>query len=326
MRRRHFITLLCATATILCLAGSGAQPQPSKTYRIGYLALAKIPHLIEAFQDGLRKFGYVEGQNQKTEYRFLQGGSATLDALAVELVRLSPDLIVTVGTPPAIAAKRATTTIPIVMATVGDPTGTGIVASLGHPGGNVTGVTLYSSELSGKRVDVLRQAVPGIARIAVLGNGSSPLTQLLWQQTQMAAQSARLDGRLFMVQEPSELSAAFEAMVHDGANGVVVLSDSLFNSARRTIIALATTHRLPAVYEAREFVVDGGLISYGPNITEMSRRSAAVVDKILKGAKPADVPIEQPTEFELVINLKTAKALGLTLPHNLLVLADEVIE
>jgi putative tryptophan/tyrosine transport system substrate-binding protein len=311
---------------MLCLLLPRAQSQSSKTYRIGYLALAKIPHLIEALQDGLRKFGYVEGENLKTEYRFLQGGSATLDALAAELVRLSPDLIVTVGTPPALAAKRATTTIPIVMATVGDPAGLGIVASLGHPGGNVTGVTLYSSELSGKRVEVLKQAVPGIARVAVLGNGSSPLTQLLWQQTQMAAQLARLDARLFTVQEPNELSAAFETMVQDGANGVVILSDSVFNSVRRTIIALATTHRLPAVYEAREYVVDGGLISYGPNIAEMSRRSAAVVNKVLKGAKPADVPIEQPTEFELVINLKTAKALDLIVPHNLLVLADEVIE
>jgi putative tryptophan/tyrosine transport system substrate-binding protein len=326
MRRRGFITLLCTTAGMLCLLLSRAQSQSSKTYRIGYLALAKIPHLIEALQDGLRKFGYVEGDNLKTEYRFLQGGSATLDALAAELVRLSPDLIVTVGTPPALAAKRATTTIPIVMATVGDPAGLGIVASLGHPGGNVTGVTLYSSELSGKRVEVLKQAVPGIARVAVLGNGSSPLTQLLWQQTQMAAQLARLDARLFTVQEPNELSAAFETMVQDGANGVVILSDSVFNSVRRTIIALATTHRLPAVYEAREYVVDGGLISYGPNIAEMSRRSAAVVNKVLKGAKPADVPIEQPTEFELVINLKTAKALDLIVPHNLLVLADEVIE
>jgi len=293
MRRREFITLLCTTGGMLCLLLSRAQSQSSKTYRIGYLALVKIPHLIEALQDGLRKFGYVEGENLKTEYRVLQGGSATLDALAAELVRLSPDLIVTVGTPPALAAKRATTTIPIVMATVGDPAGLGIVASLGHPGGNVTGVTLYSSELSGKRVEVLKQAVPGIARIAVLGNGSSPLTQLLWQQTQMAAQLARLDARLFTVQEPGELSAAFKTMVQDGANGVVILSDSVFNSVRRAIIALATTHRLPAVYEAREFVLDGGLISYGPNIAEMSRRSAAVVNKVLKGAKPADVPIEQ---------------------------------
>ena len=325
MRRREFITLLCTTGGMLCLLLSRAQSQSSKTYRIGYLALVKIPHLIEALQDGLRKFGYVEGENLKTEYRVLQGGSATLDALAAELVRLSPDLIVTVGTPPALAAKRATTTIPIVMATVGDPAGLGIVASLGHPGGNVTGVTLYSSELSGKRVEVLKQAVPGIARIAVLGNGSSPLTQLLWQQTQMAAQLARLDARLFTVQEPGELSAAFKTMVQDGANGVVILSDSVFNSVRRAIIALAM-HRLPAVYEAREFVLDGGLISYGPNIAEMSRRSAAVVNKVLKGAKPADVPIEQPTEFELVINLRTAKALDLIVPHNLLVLADEVIE
>ena len=310
---------------MLLLVPSRARPQPSKIYRIGYLAPARIPHLIEAFQDGLRKLGYIEGQNLTIEYRFQDGGTV-LDALAAELVRLNPDIIVTVSTPPAIAAKGATTTIPIVMATAGDPLGSGIAASLSHPGGNITGVTLYASELAGKRLQVFKEAVPGIARVAVLGNGKSPLTALLWQQTQSAARPLRLEARLFVVQEPGDLSAAFEAIAQDGSDGVVVLADALFNSVRQTIIALAAKYRLPTMYEGREFIQDGGLISYGPNITEMTRRSAVYVDKILKGAKPGDLPIEQPTVFELVINLKTAKALGLTIPHNLLVLADEVIE
>jgi putative tryptophan/tyrosine transport system substrate-binding protein len=171
MKRRDFITLLCGAAASLCSAHSRAEQQQSKIYRIGYLASAQIPHLIEAWQDALRKLGYIEGQNLKTEYRFLQGAAITLDALAAELVRLSPDVIVTLATPPVIAAKRATKTIPIVMATAGDPVGLGIVDSLAHPGGNVTGVTLYGAELSGKRMEVFKEAVPGIARIAVLGNG-----------------------------------------------------------------------------------------------------------------------------------------------------------
>ena len=327
MRRREFVTLLPGAAATLCSARSHAQPQPSKIYRMGYLAPARIPHLIEALKEGLRKFGYIEDQTLIIEYRVPHGGTATLDMLAAELVQLSPDIIVTVATQPAIAAKRATTTIPIVMAATGDPLGLGIVASLAHPSGNVTGVTLYASELSGKRVEVLKEAVPGIARVAVLGNARNPLaTQLYWPQTRIAARSLGLEARLFTVQELGELSAAFEGIAQDHADGLVVLSDALFNSARQTIIGLAAQHRLATIYEAREFVADGGLISYGPNLDEMTRRSAAFVDKILKGAKPSDLPIEQPTEFELVINLKTGKTLGLAIPHSLLVLADEVIE
>jgi putative tryptophan/tyrosine transport system substrate-binding protein len=327
MRRREFVTLFAGGLVTLRSAQSHAQPQPSKIYRMGYLAPARIPHLIEALLEGLRKFGYIEDQNLKIEYRFPQDGMATLDVLAAELVRLSPDIIVTVATPPAIAAKRATTTIPIVMATAGDPLGSGIVSTLAHPGGNITGVTLYGGELAGKRVGVFKEAVPRIASIAVLGNAKSPLsTQVLWPQTQIAAHSLGLEARLYMVHELGDLSTAFESMARDHADGVIVLSDALFNSARRTIIGLAAQHRLAAIYEAREFVTDGGLLSYGPNIAEMTRRSAAFVDKILKGAKPGDLPIEQPTEFELVINLKTARALGLTMPDQLLATADQVIE
>jgi putative tryptophan/tyrosine transport system substrate-binding protein len=325
MRRREFISLLGAAAT-LPPTRSRAQPA-SKTYTIGFLAQARTPPVIEALQDGLQKFGYIEGQNLRIEYRFLQGASATLDALAAELVHLHPDVIVTLGTPPVIAAKQATKTIPIVMAAASDPLGSGVVASLAHPNGNITGVTLYGAELAGKRVAVFKEAVPGIASIAVLGNARNTLnTQLLWPQTQVACRSLGLEARLFTVREPTELSATFEGMARDHAGGLIVLSDVLFNSARRTIIGLAAQHRLPAIYEERGFVVDGGLLSYGPNVPEMIRHSAVIVDKILRGAKPGDLPIEQPTDFELVINLKTAKELDLTIPDKMLTVADEVIE
>jgi putative ABC transport system substrate-binding protein len=324
MRRRDFISLVGAAVT-LCSSRSRAQ-QPSKTYLIGYLALAEIPYLFKAWKDGMRKLGYIEGHNLRVEYRSLPAEGASADALAAELVKLGPDVIIAVGTAMTIAAKRATTTIPIVMTPVADPLRAGIVTSLAHPGGNITGTTLYGSELAGKRVEVFKQAVPAITRVAALGNGTSLLTQLLWPETQTAVRSLRLEARLFTVQDSSELSATFEAIAQDNASGVLVLADALFNSVRATIIALAAKHRLPAMYEDREFVQDGGLISYGPNIADMMRRSAAFVDKILKGAKPGELPIEQPTEYELVINLKTAKALGLSIPDKMLMLADEVIE
>jgi putative ABC transport system substrate-binding protein len=212
------------------------------------------------------------------------------------------------------------------MATAGDPLSSGIVTSLAHPSGNITGVTLYGAELAGKRLEVFKKAVPASARVAVLGNQKNPLSLIFWQQTQAAARPLGLDARLYEVQEPRDLPTTFDSVARDGADGVVVLSDALFNSVRQTIIALAAQHRLPAMYEASEFVEDGGLISYGPNIDDMTRLAAAYVDKILKGAKPGDLPIEQPTKFDLVINLKTARTLGLTIPPNLLAIADEVIE
>jgi putative ABC transport system substrate-binding protein len=274
----------------------------------------------------MRRLGYIEGQNLKIEYRFREGGIATLDELAVELVRLQPDIIVTFGTPPVVAAKRVTTTIPIVMAPAGDPLASGILASLSHPGGNITGLTLYASELTGKRLELFKEAVPGITRIAVLGNARNPTHQLLWQEAEKAARPLALVARLFTVQEVADLPAVFDAIVRDGANGVVVLPDVMLDSVPRTVLALAADHRLPAMYHRREYIQDGGLISYGPNVVELTRRSAAYVDKILKGAKPADLPVEQPTDFEMVINLRTAKALGLTIPLKLLIVADQVIE
>jgi putative tryptophan/tyrosine transport system substrate-binding protein len=323
MRRRDFISLLGAAVT-LCSTRSWGQQLP-KTYQIGYLALAEIPYLTKAWKEGMRKRGYIEGHNIKVEYRFIPAEGAA-DAVAAELVKHGPDVIVAVGTAMTVAAKQATATIPIVMAPVADPLRAGIVTNLAHPGGNVTGTMLYGSELAGKRVDVFKQAVPALARIAVLGAGASPVIRVLWPETQNAVQSLRLEAHLFTVQDPDELSATFEAIAKDNANGMLVLADPMLNAARKTIIALAASHRLPAIYEDREFVQDGGLVSYGPSIAEMTRRSTAFVDKILKGANPGELPIEQPTEYELVINLKTAKALGLTIPDKMLTVADEVIE
>jgi putative tryptophan/tyrosine transport system substrate-binding protein len=324
MRRRDFISLLGAAVT-LCSTRSWGQQLP-KTYLIGYLALAEIPYLTKAWKEGMRKRGYIEGHNIKVEYRFIPAEGASADAVAAELVKHGPDVIVAVGTAMTVAAKQATATIPIVMAPVADPLRAGIVTNLAHPGGNVTGTMLYGSELAGKRVDVFKQVVPALTRIAVLGAGASPVTRVLWPETQNAVQSLRLETRLFTVQDPDELSATFEAIAKDNANGMLVLADPMLNAARKTIIALATSHRLPAIYEDREFVQDGGLISYGPSIAEMTRRSTAFVDKILKGANPGELPIEQPTEYELVINLKTANALDLTIPDKMLTVADEVIE
>jgi putative tryptophan/tyrosine transport system substrate-binding protein len=324
MRRRDFIALLGIAVSGGSLPAR-AQQSP-KIYRLGYLAPARIPNLIEALQTGLRELGYVEGRNLKVEYRFGGYDPEALGKLAAELVALGPDAIVTVATPPAIAAKRATTSIPIVMATAADPLRAGIVASLARPGSNITGVTLYGSELSGKRVEVFKETVPGIIRLAILGNATNPFSQYSWEDTQPTARQLRIEAQLFMIRGPDELAGAFAAMKRTGASAVVVLSDAMFNTWRRQIIALVAERGLPAMWDAREYAEDGGLISYGPNLPEMTRRSAALVDKVLKGAKPADLPIEQPTKFELVINLKTAKTLGLTIPPSLLARADEVIE
>jgi putative tryptophan/tyrosine transport system substrate-binding protein len=324
MRRRDFVIL--AGGAVIDWSLAAAAQQPSKIYRLGYLAPARIPKLIEALQTGLHELGYVEGSNLKIEYRFGGHELQTLEKLAVELVALGPDAIVTVATPPAVAAQRATTRIPIVMATAGDPLRAGIVAGLARPGSNITGVTLYASELSGKRVEVFKEAVPGITRLAILGNVTNPMSQHSWEETQPATRQLGIEPQLFMVRGPGELAGAFVAMQRSGASAVIILTDALFNSWRRQIIALAAERGLPAMWEAREYGEDGGLISYGPNIPDMTRRSAVLLDKVLKGAKPAELPIEQPTKFELVINLKTAKALGLTIPPALLARADEAIE
>jgi putative ABC transport system substrate-binding protein len=304
--RRQFMSALGGAAAWSLAARA---QQPSKMAYLGYLAPASNPDLMEALRGGLRALGYVEGQNLAIEYRFALGQSKTYDELAAELVRLGPAAIVVVGTPSALAAKRQTTTIPIIMAPAGDPLGLDLGASLARPGGNVTGVTLYGSELTRKRMEVFREAVVRIRRIAVLGNAENPLHRFLWGDMQPTARALGLEFRLFAVADLNELPTAFSIMTQEGFDALTLLSDAQFFSARRQISGLAATHRLPAMYEAREFVEDGGLISYGPNIADMTRRGAAFIVKAINGANPADLPIEQPTNFELVINLKTAKAL-----------------
>jgi putative ABC transport system substrate-binding protein len=328
MRRREFIAAVgCAAATAAFGPLAALGQQTAKIMRIGYLAPARLPLQLEALRAGLRELDYIEGQNLAIEYRFEQGQSKSLDELAVELVRLGPAVIVTVGTPAALAAKRATTTIPVVMATVGEPLRTGLVTSLARPGGNITGVTLYGDTLSSKRLELFKEMVPRIQRVAVLGNTNNPISGYFWDDIQPAGRALGLNLRRFDVTELSELSTTFSTIKQEGWDSLVVLSDALFNAGRKDIIQLAAFHRLAAMYEAREFVEEGGgLASYGPNIADMSKRSAALIVKVFKGADPGDIPVEQPTKFDLVINLKTAKALGIEMPAMLLGRADEVIE
>jgi len=324
VKRREFITLLGGAAAAWPLPAR-AQQAP-RAARLGYLAPASNPDLQQALLGGLRDLGYVEGQNLAIEYRFMPGQSKSYDELAAELARSAPDAMVVVGTPPALAAKRQTTSIPIIMGPAADPLRSGLVASLSRPGGNVTGVSLYGSEITRKRMEIFKEAVIGIQRIAVLGNAENPLHRFLWDDLQPIGPALGLQFRLLVVSGLDNLPAAFSTMKQDGFDAITLLTDAQFFSARRQISSLAAMHRLPAMYESRESVADGGLISYGASISDLTRRTAVFVVKVINGAKPADLPIEQPTKFELVINLKTAKALGLDIPAAMLARADEVIE
>ena len=323
MNRRKFITVVGATVAWPVVARAQQAPRAA---RLGYLAPASNPELQQALLGGLRDLGYVEGQNLAIEYRFMLGQSKSYDELAAELVRSAPDALVVVGTPPALAAKRQTTTIPIIMGPAADPLRSGLVASLSRPGGNVTGVSLYGSEITRKRMEIFKEAVIGIQRIAVLGNAENPLHRFLWDDLQPIGPALGLQFRLLVVSGLDNFPAVFSTMKQDGFDAITLLTDAQFFSARRQISSLAAMHRLPAMYESRESVADGGLISYGASIPDLTRRATAFVLKVINGAKPADLPIEQPTKFELAINLRTAKALGLTVPDTLLARADEVIE
>jgi putative ABC transport system substrate-binding protein len=322
LRRRECLTLIGGAAA-WPFAASAQKP---KNARLGYLAPASNPDLQQVLLGGLRDLGYVEGQNLAIEYRFMLGQSKSYDELAAALAGLAPDAIVVVGTPPALAAKRQTSTIPIIMAPAADPLRTGLVTSLSRPGGNVTGVSLYGSEIARKRMEVFKEAVVGIQRIAVLANADNPLHRHLWDDLQPIGPALGLEFRLFVVPGLDKLPAVFADVKTEGFDALTLLTDAQFFSARRRISSLAAMHRLPAMYESRDSVDDGGLISYGASIPDLTRRAAAFVVKVINGAKPADRPIEQPTKFELVINLKTAKALGLEFPPMVLARADEVIE
>ena len=305
--------------------------QAAKIARIGYLArnLAASPHLHEAFRQGLRDLGYVEGRNVVIEYRDAEGKLERLPALAAELVALKVDVIVAASTLAALAAKQATRTLPIVFAAAADPVASGLVTSLARPGGNVTGLSNLAPELVGKRLELLKQAVPGVSRVAVLwqpGALGERTEKDMLKGAEVAARALGVRLQFVEARGPADFDRAFSDMTRARAGALTVLPSAMFFSERRRLVDLAAKNRLPAVYPWREFVDAGGLMSYGPNLADLFRRAATYVDKILKGAKPGDLPVEQPTKFELVINLKTAKALGLTIPPSVLARADQVIE
>jgi len=282
--------------------------------------------LLDAFRKGMREFGWIDGQTFTVEDRFAEGRSERLPTLAADLVRQHVDVILAGSVPGALAAKNATATIPVVMVATGDPIGSGLVVNLARPAGNLTGVTGLGQELNAKRLEVLKGAVQRLSRVAVLTNPTSAYTGPFLKEREGLARDLGVRLRVLEVDGPDGLKTAFATMARERAGALMVLTDIMFITHRRTIVELAARHRLPAVYGEREYVNDGGLMCYGANLEEMYRRAAFYVDRILKGVRPADLPIEQPTKFDLVINLKTANALGLTIPHDLLVLADEVIE
>ncbi len=312
----------------LLAAPLGALAQQRGTPRIALLdasSMAAREAEWNAFRLGLRDLGYAEGQSIAIASRSADGRYERLPGLAAELVRLKPDLIVTAGTPAALAAKQATTTIPIVITGVGDPVPLKLVASLARPGGNITGLTNVT-ELAGKRVGLLKEMVPKVSRVAILWDEANPTADFNVKETEAAATAIGLTTRLFGVRDPSEFSRAFSAMLKEQVGALIIAPSPMFFGQRRRLADLAANNRLPTMVTLGEYTQAGGLMSYGPNYPDLFRRSATYVDKILKGAKPGDLPIEQPTKFELVINLKTAKALGVMIPASLLARADEVIQ
>jgi putative tryptophan/tyrosine transport system substrate-binding protein len=326
MRRREFIALVCGAA--IANSPTANAQQSTKIYRIGILS-AGAPPLARgeaAFIAALQELGWIEGKNIVFEYRHANNDLDRLPALAAELVELKVDVIVTRGTLAPLATKQATSTIPIVMASAGDPVGTGIITSLARPGGNITGLTVQNPELAGKRLELLKEVSPTISRVAVLWNGANPDPARVFKEMEGAA--AKLDIQLLSVavRGPADFEHAFAEMTHHRLDALITVDDPLTFAHRKDITDFASKRNLPSMHGLREFAEVGGLIAYGQDIADARRRSASYVDKILKGAKPADLPVEQPTKFHLVINLKTAKALGLAIPATLLARADEVIE
>ena len=327
MKREIFAVALYAMLVAFCLP-TEAQQQPAKVHRIGFLATVSpstISARVDAFRQGLREHGYAEGKNIVIEYRYAEDKLDRLPALAAELVRLKVDVIVTAAPPPTHAAKEATSTIPIVMGFDDDPVGSGFVASLARPGGNITGLSTLSPEISGKQLELLKEVVPKLSRLAVLGTSTRPGNAQSLRETELAAAAFGVKLQSLDVRSATDIETAFRAAGKGRAEAVLVLGGPVFNSQRAEVVSLAVKSRLPAIYARSEFVEDGGLMTYGVSISDLMRRAATYVDKILKGAKPADLPVEQPTKFELVINLKSAKLIGLTIPHSVLARADRVI-
>ncbi len=328
MKRREFITLLGGAAAAWPLTARAQQPA-AKVPRIGFLgnSTAELEaNLVGPFRDGLRALGYEEGRNIVIEYRWAEGKYERFPALIAELIALKVDVIVTAGTPASLAVKKATTSIPLVMVAVGEPVATGLVASLGRPGGNITGLTSMSSEMEGKRLELLKEVVPKISHVAVLWNAASPIQAIEEGEVRAAAQVLGMKMLSLGVRTQEEIEDALAVIVRERPGALLVLADRLFLHHRTHIMDFAAQHRLPGVHAYRELVEAGGLMSYGPSYADMHRRAATYVDKILKGAKPADLPVERPVKFELVVNLKAAKEIGLTIPPTLLGRADQVIE
>jgi putative ABC transport system substrate-binding protein len=323
MRRRDFIAFFGGGLAAWPLVARAQQS--GKIWRIGFIA-----HRYEKFYDplfqGLRELGYTEGQNLIVERRYAEGHVERFQEFAAEMVRLKVDVIIVVTTPAAFAARNETTTIPIVHPAAIDPVGTGLIASLAHPGGNITGLAVLNAETSAKRLELLREVVPGLSRGAVLWNAANPANGLAWKETEGAGRALGVALQSQEVRAPKDFEGAFAAIAQQHPDILLVLQDALTLEYRKEIIGFALREHIPGMYVGKEWVEEGGLMSYGDRLPERYRRAADLVDRILKGAKPADLPVEQPTTFELVVNLKTAKAIGLTLPPAFLARADQVIE
>jgi putative ABC transport system substrate-binding protein len=324
MKRREFITMLGGAAAWPIAARA---QQPGKLPTIGFLGAAPSieSQRIAAFVQRLRELGWIDGRNLAIEYRWAEGRNERYTEIAAELVRLKVDVIVTVATPATLAAKQATTVIPIVFLTASDPVGTGLVASLARPGGNVTGLANQISDTTGKKLEFLREVVPGLRRLAIMANVANPAAVLDMGEAQVTGRALGLEVTTSEIRRAEDISPAFDAL-KGRADALYLCPDPLMNTNRTQINIFAVRARLPTIYGVRDFVQAGGLMSYAPNLPNQFRRAADFVDKILRGAKPGDIPVEQPTKFELVINLTTAKALGLDVPPTLLARADEVIE
>jgi putative ABC transport system substrate-binding protein len=324
MSNRIFFCLL--TTVLLATVSSAEAQQAKKIPRLGVLTLASAAFQRDAFLRGLSELGYVEGKNITIDYRSAEGKLDRLPDFAADLVRLKVDVIVTQGTPAAVAAKNATTTIPIVMTGNSDPVATGLVASLARPGGNITGITIMNEETAGRRLELLKETAAKVSRVAVLGNSANPGAALVFKQTQAAAQDLGLQLQSLDVQNVDDLEGAFKTATRGGATALVLVASIPISTHLRQVADLAVKNRLASIYDRSDFVEAGGLMSYGPSTPDMHRRAATYVDKILKGTKPADLPVERPTKFELVINLKTAKQISLTIPQSVLYRADRVIK
>lgn len=327
MKRREFITLLGGAAATWPLAARAQQP--AKIPRIGFLGNSTATmeaNLIGPLRDGLRELGYEEGRNVIIEFRWADGKYDQFPALVAELLAAKVDVIITAGTPATLAIKKATSTVPLVFIAVGDPVGTGVVPNLGRPGGNITGLSSIAPDLEGKRLELLREVVPKLSHVAFFLNPANAFHTASMRQARVAAQSLGIKLQPMEVNKSEQLDGAFASIVKEKPDALLILADRIFLHNRKRMMEFAIQQRLPSVNAYRELVEAGGLISYGPSYEDMHRRAAVYVDKILKGTKPADLPIEQPTKFTLLINLKTAKTLGLTVPPTLVARADELIE